>query len=215
MKRTVKYSNVNYRPLRAYMLQHTATHCNTLQHTAKCCNKLQHTVTHVNILKQRPWTCSPHFNLLQHEQSAELQALDWNTHCNTLQHTATHCNTLRYTATHSNTQQHTATHGNTQQHTLTYCNTNIPWSYRPCLSQASGGRARISSILWLHPSRCVAVCCSVLQCVAVCCSVCCIWWPCAYLLDIVAASEQVCCSVLQCVAVCCSVLQCRMSAVSK
>ena len=46
----------------------------------------------------------------------------------------------------------------------------------------------------ISPSRCVAVCCSVLQCVAVCCSV----------LQCVA----VCCSVLQCVAVCCSLLQC-------
>jgi len=33
-----------------------------------------------------------------------------NSHCNTLQHTATHCNTLQHTATHCNTLQHTATH---------------------------------------------------------------------------------------------------------
>jgi len=42
------------------------------------------------------------------------------------------------------------------------------------------------------PSRCVAVCCSVLQCIAVCCSV--------------SQCVAVCCSVLQCVVVCCSVL---------
>ena len=30
------------------ILQHTATHCNTLQHTATHCNTLQHTATHCN-----------------------------------------------------------------------------------------------------------------------------------------------------------------------
>ena len=31
---------------RRWMLQHTATHCNTLRHTATHCNTLQHTATH-------------------------------------------------------------------------------------------------------------------------------------------------------------------------
>ena len=39
-----------------------------------------------------------------------------NSHCNTLQHTATHGNTLQHTATHCNTLQHTATYGITVQH---------------------------------------------------------------------------------------------------
>jgi len=71
------------------LLQHTATHCNTLQRTA----------TH--------WT---HLNALEHT------AIHWNTlqriatHCNSLQQTATHCNTL-------DTLQHTATHCSTLQHT--------------------------------------------------------------------------------------------------
>jgi len=43
-------------------------------------------------------------------------------HCNTLQHTATHCNTLQHTAAHGNTLQHTATHCNTLEHTATHCN---------------------------------------------------------------------------------------------
>ena len=34
-----------------YILQHTATHCNTLQHTATHCNTLQHTATHCNTLQ--------------------------------------------------------------------------------------------------------------------------------------------------------------------
>jgi len=32
------------------LLQHTATHCNTLQHTATHCNTLQHTAIHCNTL---------------------------------------------------------------------------------------------------------------------------------------------------------------------
>jgi len=48
---------------RAILLQHTATHCNTLQHTATHCNTLQHTATHRNtpvgmyqaILLQAEW----------------------------------------------------------------------------------------------------------------------------------------------------------------
>ena len=44
-------------------------------------------------------------------------------HCNTLQHTATHliarCNALRHAAAHCNTLQHTAMHFNTLQHTAT------------------------------------------------------------------------------------------------
>jgi len=38
-------------------------------------------------------------------------------HCNTLQHTATYCNTLQHTATHCNTLQRIATHGNILHHT--------------------------------------------------------------------------------------------------
>ena len=63
------------------LLQHTATHCNTLQHTAQHCNTLPHTVTH----------CST----LQHTAAQ----------CNTLQHTATHCNTLQHTATRHGMRQ--------------------------------------------------------------------------------------------------------------
>ena len=50
----------------SYMLQHSATLCNTLQYTATHCHTLQHTATHCNTL--------------QHTA----------THCNTLQHTATY-----------------------------------------------------------------------------------------------------------------------------
>jgi len=67
-----------------WILQHTATHCNTLRHTATHCNTLQHTATHCNTLQHT----ATHCNTLC---------------CNTLQHTATHCNTLQHTATHCNT----------------------------------------------------------------------------------------------------------------
>jgi len=81
---------------RQQLLQHAATHCNTLQYTATHCNTLQHTAVHCNTL--------------QHTA----------THCNTLQYTATHCNTLQHTAVHCNTLQHTSTHCNTLQHTRTF-----------------------------------------------------------------------------------------------
>jgi len=79
------------------LLQHTATHCNTLPHTATHCNTLQHTATHCDTL--------------QHSA----------THCNTLQHTTRHCDTLQHTATHYSTLQHTVTHCNTLQHTAPHC----------------------------------------------------------------------------------------------
>jgi len=60
------------------MVQHTATHCNTLHHTATLCITLQLTATH----------CSKHGDW----------AGDGVTHCNTLQHTVSHCNTLQHTA---------------------------------------------------------------------------------------------------------------------
>ena len=90
-------------------------------------------------------------------------------------------------------------------------------------------------------SRCVAVCCSVLQCVVMCSSVLqCVAVCCSVCLDaqifdvlqrytstpfvraffttsgfcIVLQCVVVCCSVLQCVAVCCSVLQCVLQYVS-
>ena len=96
------------------MLQHTATHCNTLQHTAPPCNTLQHTATHC---KQRTAT---HCNTLQHTTTHYITLQHAAAHCHILQHTATHCNTLQHTAIHCNTLQHMATHSNTLQHTATH-----------------------------------------------------------------------------------------------
>ena len=67
------------------MLQHTATHCNTLQHTATHCNTLQHTGTNSTAIPKPKGDC----NTLQYA----------TTNCKTLQHTATHCNTLQHAAT--------------------------------------------------------------------------------------------------------------------
>jgi len=64
------------------ILQHTATHCNTLQH--------------ITSHYKEPREPS---NML-HDLILQLTA----THCNTLQHTATHCNTLQQMSTHCNTQ---------------------------------------------------------------------------------------------------------------
>ena len=70
------------------LLQHAASHCNTLQCTATHCNALQHTATHCNTLHQT----TPYGLTMQH--------------CTTLQNTATHGSTLQHTSTHCNTLQH-------------------------------------------------------------------------------------------------------------
>ena len=104
------------------------------------CNILQHTATHCNTLYIGEWELGTQVQTLQHAerhcdtlQHTAIHCI----HCNTLQHTATHCNTLQYTAIHCNTTQHTATRcntlyigewelgtqANTLQHTATHCNT--------------------------------------------------------------------------------------------
>ena len=93
------------------MLQHSATHCNSLQLTATHCNSLQHSATHWQLVLSKG-RCVTHCNTLQHTA----------TRCNALQLTATHCNTLQHTATHCHTLQHTATHCHTLQHTKDICN---------------------------------------------------------------------------------------------
>jgi len=55
------------------LLQHTATHCNTLQHTATHCNTLQHTATHWNTLQHT----ATHYDTLSHNTVSV---------CNVLQH---------------------------------------------------------------------------------------------------------------------------------
>ena len=91
----------------APVLQHTATHCNTLQqHTATCCIILQRTATH------SLGTVGRLGRVLAHSLSHSL------VHCNStlhhsnsvLQRTATHDNALQHTTTHCNTRQHNAIH---------------------------------------------------------------------------------------------------------
>jgi len=92
----------------------TATHCNGLDHM------LQHTATRAlasRSLHGFETGRQSHCNTLQRTA----------THCNTLQRTATHliarCNALQHTAAHCNTLQHTATHYSTLQHTAAHCST--------------------------------------------------------------------------------------------
>jgi len=95
-------------------------HYSTLQHTATAAAPLpltlQHTSTHCNTLQQS-------LQLPKMVLGPELQGVPESieTHCNTLQHTATHCNTLQHTATNSYTLQHTTTHYNTLQLPLHFC----------------------------------------------------------------------------------------------
>jgi len=84
------------------MLQHAATHCDTLQHThyfavdvgvaaqqhtATCCNTLQHAATRCNTLITLQWMWAlQRRNTLQH---------------NTLQHASKHCNTQQHASPHA------------------------------------------------------------------------------------------------------------------
>jgi len=75
------------------LLQHTATHCNTLQHTATHRNILQHSAT-----RRRGFPSAPLYFMGDRP-------------------TATHCNVLQNAATHRNTPQHAVKYCNTMQHT--------------------------------------------------------------------------------------------------
>ena len=121
----------------------------------------------------------------------------YNSHCNTLQHTATHCNTLHHTATEVATTRgwsvliaiarmryeckyvvvcvYIYKYIDSRTCVLMYVHM-ILWNVM--VNETAITRSCSTSLLAM-----ATVCCSVLQCVAVCCSV------------------------LQCVAVCCSVLQ--------
>ena len=76
-----------------YILQPTATHCNSLQFTA----------THYNAhdLLTGVAQCSLWFGSVSVRPTHSRKQI--STHCNSLQLTATHCNSLQLTATHCNT----------------------------------------------------------------------------------------------------------------
>ena len=65
---------------RSYAHLHTRSHIHTRTHTLTHTRTLSHSLSHTHIQ-----------GLLA--QRAEISVADCNTHCNTLQHTATHCNT--------------------------------------------------------------------------------------------------------------------------
>ena len=128
IKLTRKHSRADFREsttessVYCFVLQHTATHCNTLQHTqffffkmtrqctsgaptccspcsTLCCSTLQHTGTYCN-------TQTFFFEWIGAVNLGRLHLAPYAprcvaAHCNTLQHTATHCNTLQHTATHT------------------------------------------------------------------------------------------------------------------
>ena len=114
---------------RSIMLQHTATHCNTLQHPATHCTTLQDTAPHCRTLHHM----TTHCNILQHAATHQNTLQYAAPHCNTLHHAATRCNarqhtaercaTLHHTSPHGTKQRHTAPHCTTLQHTATHCNT--------------------------------------------------------------------------------------------
>ena len=125
----------------------TATHCNTLQHTATHCNPQFRMsagtwwqrgigfLMCIGLFPQKSPIISGSFaerdlQLKTSYASSPPGTLFWfakmirfETHCNTLQHTATHCNTMQHPATQCNTLQHPASPYNTLQHPATPCNT--------------------------------------------------------------------------------------------
>ena len=87
---------------------HITPHCNTLQHTVTHCNTLQYTATHCNTLQYTAPHTAPHCTILQHATThthsltsrvglfgwCKGPCIGYNTHGNTLHHTATHCSRL-------------------------------------------------------------------------------------------------------------------------
>jgi len=93
-------------------------------------------VSHMNASCPEYECVTSHCNTLhdRYIKSIFREQLENESHCNTLQHTATHCNTLQHTATHCATLQHRCiksvfkermqnqSHSNIY-HTATHCNT--------------------------------------------------------------------------------------------
>jgi len=128
------------------VLQHTATHCNTLHHSATHWHTMQYTATHCNTLRHTATHCNT-LQLTQYVRTRHVHPFDLPVPlmpCNTVQHSsATHCNPLQHTAARCNTfniyapaiwkkgrfawghcfLQHTTTHCNALQHTAVHCNT--------------------------------------------------------------------------------------------
>ena len=107
--------------------------CSVLQCFAVCCSVLQYLTNTLSLVYTRPHpetrteSEQTHCNTLQHTATLRHTA----THCNTQQHTATvipqpqywnPTSSLQHTASKCRTLQHTATHCNTLQHTAKYCN---------------------------------------------------------------------------------------------
>ena len=115
----------------ACILQHTATHCNTLPTALVCLIPISVDVytclyTYVwksaNVRVNLPTAHATHCNILQHTVNHALQLTA--THCNSLQLTATHCMTMKDTARHSQQRtQYTVTQCKTLQDTARHCKT--------------------------------------------------------------------------------------------
>jgi len=124
-----------------HILQHTATHCNTLQHTTIHCDTLRHTATHCDTLQ----------------------------HTTTLQHTATNCNMKgthidewrgkRDWRTHSGALKR---NGRMWRAFSAGVRCSVLQSVAVCCSVLQ------CVAVWCSVLQCVAVYYSVLQCVAVC-----------------------------------------------
>jgi len=130
------------------LLQHTATHYNTLQHPA---TSLQHHCNSNAVVSAGSGGISAY-----HSSSEYFQFT--TPHCNTLQHTATHCNTLQHTATAT-------------RPSVLGAEGLVPIIQAASTSNLLQRDVTDALIVLSAQVMRVAVCCSMLQCVALCCSV--------------------------------------------
>jgi len=145
------------------LVQHAATHCNTLQHSAIHCNTLQHTATHCNTLPTTvPWK---HLGAVLQQYCCSVVAILF-TLCFAL-HRA-EMSDVRVCGMHSFLK------------CFLSCVYMIRFLFYSFLHRGAVSDARVGDIfsgisyckrVSSSVLQCVVVCCSVLQCIAVCCSV--------------------------------------------
>jgi len=123
-------------PTYTMLLQHAATHCNTLQHAATRCNTPHHTTPHCNTPQHTLMVLSYLF-CTSTPQRPSFTHIDHDT--------ATRCNTLQHTATHRNTLQHTL-----MVLSYLFC-TSAP--HRPSLTRRCRGHCSSGPPLCPHPAH--------------------------------------------------------------
>ena len=132
------------------------THCNTLQHPATHCNTLQHTATHCNTLHMVPWSAVWHVLVIP---SVFLSI--WYEY-GAYRNICVCSHVVIYVCIDVPMDRNPFTYAHAYVHVSSSMERKLG---RPLVKAT----ACVAMPTTWH-SRCVAVCCSVLQCAAVCCS---------------------------------------------